>query len=116
MDVQVKPAEGKGLGLFALRDIEKGELVAASHIVTVDGVLPGDLSSYEFFWSKGDGSDGGCLAFGPVSFANHSSNPNCTLVRDRKNSIICLMANKRIKDGSELTFTYRCPLWFNEKL
>ena len=114
--IDVRAAPGKGLGLFAGRNVAAGTLVAVSKIVTISGSLEGidDLEDYSFHWPLDDGSDGTCVAFGPASFANHSSNPTCELIRDTEKRTIGLKTLRDVAAGTELTFTYRCELWFEE--
>lgn len=114
--VDVREAPGKGLGIFASRNIAAGTQVAVSRIVMISGSLEGidDIEDYSFHWPLADGTDGTCVAFGPASFANHSSNPNCELIRDTEKHTIGLKTLHDVAAGTELTFQYRCELWFEE--
>jgi hypothetical protein len=110
--VEVREVPGKGLGLFSVRKIYSVMRVAVTPIVLLDVPLfnHGKISDYEFQWDE----EHVCLALGPVSFANHSSNPNCSVVRDFEEKTIGLRPLRSIEPNEELTFHYDCELWFKE--
>lgn len=104
MLVEVKKTKNKGLGLFARRDIRRGELV-----FTIRGKIKTDDE-----WSKTKVNqehlhqvdwDKFMLVEPPSCFCNHSCNPNCG---DRGNKFYAM---KNIKKGQEITVDYDTFEW-----
>ena len=83
----IRPLESKidGLGLYATDDIEINTLVGVTH---------------HHLWKE--------VARTPLGgFINHSSDPNCRLVRKEKSSKSELLTIKNISNGEELTLEYK---------
>lgn len=110
-----------GRGVFATRDIKKGELLDASPII----VIPHEeykylkktvLINYVFWWGKNDKTR--ALALGYGSLFNHSYTPNAKYKFKRKNETIKFYAYTDIKAGEEIFVNYngypddKSPLWF----
>lgn len=103
---------GKGRGIIATEDIPEGTLIETAWVKPFDNSqdLPTELSGLEFEWDEKRDA----IVMGKMTFANHSSNPNCRIEHDFENFTISLIAERPIKRGQELTFDYECPLWFEE--
>jgi SET domain-containing protein len=108
----VRPAEGKGRGVFAERAFARGELIERTPVI----VLPGNqwelleqtaLRDYYFDW--------GSEAAVPVGFAmiyNHSEHPNVRVFRHVSEGVVEIVALRDITLGEELTHHYHCRPWF----
>lgn len=116
--VDVRESRGKGLGLFASNPFFEAQEIVRNHIIPLPVSLEklglGRLYDHEFYWPQADGADGCCLVMGPITFVNHSSNPNCSLRQLTGENMMALVALRTIAAGEELTFDYDCPLWFDE--
>lgn len=103
--IVVKQVPGKGLGVFASRDIAADEVIercpvlvmSKSDVWQVDAVL----SRYVFSW--GDGKV--ALALGYGSLYNHSFQPNARC-EDRGRRCKQFLAIRDIAAGEEITFNY----------
>ena len=81
----IKESKIDGLGLYATDDIEINTLVGVTH---------------HHLWKE--------VARTPLGgFINHSSDPNCRLVRKEKSSKSELLTIKNISNGEELTLEYK---------
>jgi len=80
----IKESKINGLGLFATDDIKLNKSIGITHIYRWEGVIRTPLGG----------------------FINHSSEPNCILVREEKSSESTLMTIKPISNGEELTLKY----------
>jgi SET domain-containing protein len=109
--IEVRKTPEKGYGLFTKHPLPPGVVVGLSKIVIVEGVLDSNINDYCFKW----GTDDECIVFGEVSFANHSSTPNCKLYKDVEGGYIGLETLEYIPERTELTFSYGCAIWFEEK-
>ena len=104
--VQVKESSLHGKGVFAARDIKKGELLVVSHMALIDvnDNLPEVLATLQFPWD--DQYDAICLS-GAGSFFNHSSLPSAEISdRDFTNLVQKFVAKVDIKEGEEITIFY----------
>ena len=104
--VEVKESPLHGKGVFAQRDIAKGEILVKSDmaLIHVNENLPEILATLQFPWT--DEYDAICLS-DAGSFFNHSSEPNAEVhERDFDNQIQIFVANTNIIKGSEITIYY----------
>ena len=109
----------RGRGLFAYADIAAGELIdractveiAADQSPALDQMHPiGD-----FYFEHPADRNAGLMAFGLMSLLNHSSTPNAHVRfhrHDEAGWLIDLVATKAIAVGEEITYRYKCSLWF----
>lgn len=104
--VKVKQSPLHGKGVFATKDISKGEILVESHMVLihVNENLPELLATLQFPWT--DDYDAICLS-DAGSFFNHSSQANAEVIkRDFKNQIQTFAAKTAIAKGEEITIYY----------
>ena len=118
--VEVRPVEGKGLGVFARRPIRKGEVIERAPLIIIPGpeylagVDKSLLAGYVFAW--GDGQYALALGFG--SLYNHSYRPNA-FYEDEEPRTKRYVAFRAIKEGEEVTINYngnptsRVKMWFD---
>ena len=112
-------SEEKGRGVFALRDIKKGEVVEISPVVIVPATsIPDDGEApdgYVLDWDPETEGEEHCMPLGYIMMYNHSNEPNLMLENDMEELTITAFANRAIKAGEELTWNYACELWFDEE-
>jgi SET domain-containing protein len=112
-------SEEKGRGVFALRNIQKDEIIEISPVVTVpassipdDGEAP---DGYVLDWDPETEGEEHAMPLGYIMMYNHSANPNMRLENDMEEYTITAIAIRDIKAGEELTWDYACELWFDEE-
>ena len=104
--VEVKESILHGKGVFATRNIAKGELLVTSHmaLIHVNENLPEVLATLQFPWM--DEYDAICIS-DAGSFFNHSSQPTAEVKdRDFVNLIQTFVAKTDIVKGTEITIYY----------
>ncbi|MEI8006183.1 MAG: SET domain-containing protein-lysine N-methyltransferase [Bacteroidota bacterium] len=97
----VKETPRKGRGIFAVRDICKGEIISTFtgprvKIERLDD-FPPEVVDHLF----NVGTDEYIMAREPEVRTNHSCDPNAGIVRD-----VCLIAMRDIQKDEEITFDY----------
>ena len=111
-------------GVYARRDIKKGEIIERCPIIEVpkndtSNLKESVLVTYFFYFGKNKEQVAIALGFG--SMYNHSDKPNTTYKIKRKDKIIDFIALDDIKKNDEITFNYyncsnpkskKSPLWF----
>jgi hypothetical protein len=111
--------EGKGRGVFATRDIQKGDLIErAPMLIIPDHHRPfADktiIFQYVFMWEHGrrdtelciGGSGCTAIALGITSLVNRSDRPNAACHRQIDTQEIELRAIRAIKAGDEIVVGY----------
>lgn len=104
--IEVKQSPVHGKGVFATRNITKGELLAKCHmaLIHVNENLPEVLATLQFPWIEE--YDAICIS-DVGSFFNHSSQPNAEVkTRDFTNLIQTFEAKTDIVKGTEVTIYY----------
>lgn len=111
-----------GRGVFAGRDIKKGETIESCPIIEISKDNTSSLGesilvTYFFYFGKNKERSGIALGFG--SIYNHSYTPNAKFVIKSQKKLIEFIALKDIKKDTEITFNYKgtgsstnSPLWF----
>jgi hypothetical protein len=107
----VGPSRLGGRGLFAGAAIAAGDLVTSASVLVlppgetahVDGCA---MRHYVFDWTPEAETTQYAVAFGEISFCNHSAAPNCRFELDRERLCIRLYAARDIGPGEELTIDY----------
>ena len=103
--VEVKPSLLHGKGVFATRNIAKGEVLVKSHmaLIHVNENLPEVLATLQFPWTEE--YDAICIS-DAGSFFNHSSLPNAEVkTRDFINLIQTFVAKTPFLKELKLLFT-----------
>jgi SET domain-containing protein len=103
-----------GNGCFTTEPVGTGEVVATARVL----LFPAEetrllrrtrIKSYLFFVRE-DPADAdnfsSALAMGPMSFCNHSSDPNCDFAIDEARAEIALTARRRLQANEEITIDY----------
>ncbi|MGF1620759.1 MAG: SET domain-containing protein-lysine N-methyltransferase [Rhodomicrobiaceae bacterium] len=110
---------GRGRGLFAAAHIARGEILERACTIhvhdeqtdTLEEILP--LGDYYFRHPKSD--DAGLIILGMASLCNHADEPNAHIRFEDQGELgwmAVLHALRDIAQGEEITYRYRCPLWF----
>ena len=101
--------DGAGRGVFASKDIKKGELIEECPVLELIGEaeklkkMGSELYSYYFLWPKMPDS---VIALGYGSIYNHSYNPNATYKKNIEEKSIDFIAIQDIKKDEEITVNY----------
>ncbi len=104
--VEVKQSALHGKGVFAKRNIEKGEVIVVSDmaLIHINENLPEVLATLQFPWTAD--YDAICLS-DAGSFFNHASQPTAEIIdRDFTNLIQTFAAKTAIRQGDEITIYY----------
>lgn len=118
MDTPFRPCAGyladtgsvKGLGVFAARDLETGEVVEIAPIVRIEsalGDLPEALRHRVFDWARLAGESGVlAIALGYGCMYNHANPANLRYAACMDGAAISFVAVRAIACGEELTINY----------
>ncbi|WP_102347698.1 SET domain-containing protein [Bacillus sp. Marseille-P3661] len=109
-------------GVFATRDIEKGELIHAAPVISYPNaehafIEKTTLADYAFEY----GINHTAILLGYGMLFNHSYSPNATYEINFDNHTFDFYAYKNIKAGEEILINYNGdvddnePLWFNKE-
>jgi len=118
----IKNAEGKGRGVFAANDFQRGEVIERSPVIEFAKETWAKLEDtvfypYCYFW--GEKLEDGALALGVGSLFNHSYHPNTRFLLKKEEQIIEFITIKDIAAGEEITINYNGivddlePVWFD---
>lgn len=122
--LSVRQSRGKGFGVFATDNIDKGILIEESPVIFVPGskadlVMGTPLGNYVFDFPFKKDRSRILLALGYGSLFNHSDKPNAEayLPSSHRERVLSFWTIKPIKAGEEVTISYNDPdsLWFNPK-
>ncbi len=121
MKITVKKSKLHQRGVFALKDITKGEILEICPVIILDKkdtkiIDPTELYNYYFSWKD----EGGGLALGYGSIYNHSYQPNARYKTKYPSKQIIFTAIKNIKQGEEILVNYngnpltQNKVWFDQ--
>lgn len=116
--ITVKKTEKYGRGIFAIRNIMKGEFIEKAPVVVIPItewklMKKNILSNYVFRWGEDK-----AIALGYGSLYNHSYTSNARYYTNIENQSIDFYAWEDIQEGEEITVNYngdpedKAPLWF----
>jgi uncharacterized protein len=111
-----------GRGIFATRDIKKGELIHEAPVIISSKdeykyLKKTIMIEYVFWW--GEDLEECALALGYGSLFNHSYTPNALYKLNLKNQTIDIYAYRDIKKENEILINYNGdpnddePMWFD---
>lgn len=113
---------GRGRGLFAAERVVSGEIIDRACTVYIDAdqakALDLMLPLGDFYFQHPLAKDEGLMALGLASLCNHAEDPNADVRFEDGGAlgwIAVLYALRDIAAGEEITYRYRCPIWFPEK-
>jgi SET domain-containing protein len=110
---------GRGRGLFAREAIAQGEVIERACSVYIDAVqavaLDKMLPLGDFYFQHPLSKEEGLMVLGLASLCNHSGDPSADVRFEDGGPIgwiAVLYALRDIGAGEEITYRYKCPLWF----
>lgn len=98
---------GKGRGVFAKEDIQKGDIIEVAPIILEpkNKILKNsNIMQYVFFSDQTETEY--AIAFGYASIYNHNDNNNAQWIVDKPNLKIIITALKNIRKGEEIFVSY----------
>jgi SET domain-containing protein len=111
---------GRGRGLFASAAIAQGEIMERACTVYIDAVqaltLDKMLPLGDFYFQHPLSKEEGLMVLGLASLCNHSDDPSADVRFEDGGPIgwiAVLHALRDIPAGEEITYRYKCPLWFS---
>ena len=121
MTIELRTSSVHGRGVFATRQIQRGEslerapvlVIPAHQLPALDQTM---LYDYYFGWN-----DDAALAMGFGSFYNHAIQPNAGYEYRHEELVIEFTALRDIAAGEEITIHYNgdpgdaSPVWFQER-
>jgi hypothetical protein len=122
--IYVKESNGKGLGVFAKKDIPANTVIECSPVLVFnmkDTKAIGDTLLYNYYFIWGDSGRLSAVILGYGSLYNHSYDPSCRYETDYEDKTFTVITRRAIKKGEEITFNYNFypesqnPLWFDVK-
>ena len=110
---------GKGRGLFAADDIARGEIIDRACTVLISGEQSLALDEMQplgdFYFAHPADKMKALMVLGLPSLCNHADEPNGHIEWRHDEGlgwIAELVALEDIVTGEEITYHYRCELWF----
>lgn len=111
-----------GRGLAAIAAIPAGALIEKACTVEISAEQAKPLDAMQplgdFYFENPADRQAGLMAFGLMSLCNHHDNPNADIrwhLDPDLGWIASLTALRAIMPGEEVTYRYKCPLWFAAK-
>jgi hypothetical protein len=106
--IEVRKTTKKGLGVFASKDFENGDLIESCPVLVFDTkgrkhLEKTQLAHYIYPWRS---TRGAALVLGYGSIYNHSFSPNADWKQNFKTQSMVFRAIKNIKKGEEITVNY----------
>ena len=112
---------GRGRGLFAVAPIARGEIIDRACTVFVSDEQTNALENMkplgEFYFQHPRSKEDGLIVLGLPSLCNHANSPNADvrfIDSGECGWVAELYALDGINPGDEITYKYRCELWFDE--
>lgn len=103
----VKNTKKYGRGLYANKNIKKGEIVEVSPVLIIDRddakrISDTIVNVYVFEWNRQNSA----LALGNGSLFNHSKKSNVSYMNSFSTKEVIFISNKEIKKGQQLFINY----------
>lgn len=116
INIHVVNIEGKGRGIVAAQDIDRGECIDCSPTLSFTNFADVGKTVFRdyYFCPRSEVAENtGVFILGLASLCNHAKNPNAEIVFDNSNIGIVsrLMALRNISNGEEITIDYG-NVWF----
>ena len=123
--IYITSSEISGLGVFASKEIAKGEVIEESSVLVISeeqisDLAKTDLLNYAFF-AWGPDKMAAAVAWGHGSLFNHSYEPNAKYVIYAEEKLIRFVAIKDIEPDEEIVMNYngkpgdKTKLWFEAR-
>lgn len=107
-DLVIGESKGRGLGVFAARAYQAGEIVAIAPVLPLDEVEAEKIAKtrLRYYYYRWKTDRDGCICLGLGSLVNHSFYPNTDYRRDYVGQSIVFAAVQPIAPGDEITINY----------
>lgn len=107
--VYIKDTLDKGRGVFAAKDIKKGDIIEICPLIVLPEkddpyIEKSNLSAYWLRWGEDGKKIAIMLGFG--SIYNHAYKPNSELCEDFEKDVITFIALQDIAKDEEITYNY----------
>ncbi len=124
--IQVQKSTTHGYGVFAIEDIEEGELIEESRMMRTGlrSNYTHDVVLRDYFWGLNKCTCDECREHGFVQFMglgylvlyNHQDQPNTKQKIEFDREVMTIIARRNISKGEEIFVTYGPKYWFFRKL
>lgn len=104
----VKKSKTHGYGVFALKNIKKGEKIEECYMI----IAKKYDTSVEDYYFDASGKNGLLTGFGMIY--NHSDNPNADYVISLRKRLATFKAERAIRKGEEIFISYGDE-WFSDR-
>jgi len=120
-DVVVRPAPGKGHGVFATRFFASGTIIEECPVFVLtpeDRARIDETEMFNYYFAWGPDEREAAIVLGWGSLYNHSFEPNAQYVKHLDQGVLEVVALRDIEPGEEITVNYngdptcRKPVWF----
>lgn len=114
--VDVRTIQGKGRGVFSREPVRAGMVICTAPTLELpDWERIEQTSLGSFYFGHPVDDNAGMLVFGWISLLNHADPANSTVEWEQTEQgwLAALRAIRDIGVGDELTYQYRCGLWFD---
>jgi len=115
--IQIKRSPLHGFGVFAKKDIKRGEVIEDAPYIQITQRwkdVPSKLKEYVF--TDPYGKDNQFLVvFGSGSIYNHSDKNNCKYEIDNTKRVMQYISKRDIKKGEEIFVNYGKDYWHGKK-
>jgi uncharacterized protein len=102
LDIEIRPSNISGYGVFANELILPGEIIEECPLLMLTKDLNPELINYVFNWDP----EHSAYALGYGSLYNHAENHNAEHVFDKDNELLTVKASKIIKTNEEIFIDY----------
>jgi hypothetical protein len=114
LNVEVRTSKIHGTGVFATRDLKKGEMVLtiddSDPVLDRSRLTPEEIIHLDVFIGK-DGKEKVTFMKSPEKYINSSCDPNVHSRTDMKSGVRSAYALKHIRRGEELSWDYAVNSW-----
>lgn len=120
--IEVRPVEGKGRGVFALRPFRANERIERAPVIIIPSEQSAHIEQTElgFYWYNWRvEADDAAIVLGCGSIYNHSYRPNARYVRRFEDEVMEYFAVRDIAEGEEICINYNgdpddlSEVWFD---
>ena len=108
-DVVVRPAPGKGRGVFATRFFASGTIIEECPVIVLtpeDRARIDETEMFNYYFAWGPDEREAAIVLGWGSLYNHSLNPNATFRSLEGAAVIEFVALRDIREGEQVFIDY----------
>lgn len=125
VDLQLKPSQVHGLGVFSKKSFRKGELIETAPLLkgsAADYKILNQTALHDYYFLLEDKETPVAIGLGFASWYNHGCPANAAYKISNDNNTISFTACRDIEPGSEITINYHgepeddSPILFTHQL